>query len=71
MTIKELVEAVKTHARKNYNTGGWDYVVEAYDDADIAEEIGDAKTVAEAIKNVGEICGIRNEQREDAQAEAW
>jgi len=69
--MNELVKAVKKHARDNYETGGWDYVIEAFDDVEIAELIGDAKTVAQAIKNVGVVVGLHNERREDAQAEAW
>ena len=59
----KLVAAVKAHAKKNYERGGWDIVVECYSEADIARVMGEAKTVKEAIRNVKEICGIHDERR--------
>ena len=59
----KLVAAVEAHAKKNYERGGWDFVVECYNEADIADVMGEAKTVREAIKNVKEICGIHDERR--------
>ena len=66
--IEQLVEAVKTHAAAHYETGGWDYVVEAWDDADIAECIGAARTAEGAIRKVGEVVGLRAEVRADVVA---
>lgn len=61
----DLIAAVRKHAMLHYNEGGWDYVVEAYEDADILEAIGRARTVAGAIRNVGREVGLRHDYAED------
>jgi carbamoylphosphate synthase large subunit len=71
MTKDELVKAVKAHAVANYETGGWDYLVECYSDTEVAELIGGARTVKGAIKKVAKVMGIKNDYREDIQATAW
>lgn len=48
-TTETLVEAVKRHALANYTAGGWDVVVEAWTDGEIAEQIAGTRTAAEAI----------------------
>lgn len=63
--MNELVAAVRAHARANYNKGGWDEVVEAWDDADIVKEIGAARTAKGAIKKVGEMVAARFSYAED------
>jgi len=37
MTDAELVEAIKAHAMAHYNDGGWDVVIECFDDDEIVE----------------------------------
>ena len=49
MTTAELIRAVRTHAERNYNADGWDYLVECWDDDYIAEIIGGAQTEKAAI----------------------
>lgn len=71
MTKKELIDGVKAHALENYETGGWDYVVECYSDEEIGEAIGKARTLKGAIKKIGEIVGIRDEVRRDVQGWAF
>lgn len=66
-----MVEAVKSYAQENYNNGGWDYVVEAYDKEDIVKAIGAATSIEQAIHNVEEEVGIRDEYRRDIQAEIF
>lgn len=70
-TKTELIAAVRKHAMDHYEEGGWDFVVECYEDSDIAREMGDAATPAEAIAAVARIAGIRDERRRDAQAEIF
>jgi hypothetical protein len=69
--IKDIIAAVRVHAKAHYNEGGWDYVVEAYDDSEILEEIGDAKTAEEAIRNIGKILKLRDDYRKDIEASAF
>ena len=66
--MESLIKAVREHARKNYNSGGWDYVLESFDDADLIEAIGDAQTIEAAIAKVGRIVALHNEKREEAQS---
>ena len=70
---QRFVEGVKRHAIDNYDTDGWDYLVECYDNAEIAEAIGDAKTLDEAIKRVQDEFGLvhKAEYRADIQAEVF
>lgn len=70
-TKQELVDGVKAHAKANYEDNGWDYLVECYDDDEVAELIEGATTVAEAIKAAGEIMAIKDERRGEIQSYAW
>lgn len=67
--MKVLIQAVKDHAIANYNTGGWDMVVECMEDAEIAEEIAGCTTVEAAIAEVGKSASLYAERRQEAWAE--
>jgi hypothetical protein len=69
--VKTLVDAVKAHALKNYERGGWDYIIECWDDDDIAEEIGKATTEGGAIRKVGKVANRLGERRAEVQAEIF
>ena len=58
MTKNEIAQAVYDHALKNYEHDGWDMVVECYDLAEIMEDMGNARTVAGAIKKLRMSCYI-------------
>jgi hypothetical protein len=49
----QLIAAVRDHAREHYDDGGWDYVVEAWDDAYLLEQLGWTDTLAGAIRKLG------------------
>lgn len=66
-----LIEAVKAHALENYETGGWDFVVECWEDSDIAEEIEGCTTEAEAIARVGRFASLQDERRREVEATEW
>ena len=72
-SMQEMVNAVKQHAQKNYNTDGWDYVVEAFEDDEIADELRkcNARTNEDAIKVVHEWVLILDDHRKDIQATAF
>lgn len=61
----DLVAAVRAHALANYD-GGWDVIVEAYEDSEIAELIGKARTEKGAIKKVAAVVDVRREAAENA-----
>lgn len=69
--MKDIIAAVKAHAEANYSKGGWDIVVECYEDSEIAEAIEGCTTAEEAIARLGKIVGWRNDYRKDIQAEAF
>jgi hypothetical protein len=69
--MKALVEGVKKHATQHYEEDGWDYVVETMDDEEIADLVGFARNVREAIANVANTTTLLHERREDIQAEAF
>ena len=59
MTKKEIAQAVYDHALKNSRWDSqWDIVVECYDIAEIMEDMGNARTVAGAIKKLRMSCYI-------------
>lgn len=72
-TMQELVKAVKDHAKKNYDSNGWDYVVETFEDSEIADEIrkAGARTERDAIKVLFEIVKLHDDCRKDVQAEIF
>lgn len=71
MSKAELVAAVRAHARKNYSKGGWDILVECWDNADIEEAIGNATTEDAAIRACARTLGIMDDYRADIQATAF
>lgn len=72
MTKQELIEEVKYHAMLNYETGGWDHVVECLDDEAIADLIGNCRTAKTAIAQVkkyyADLCG---ETRGSIKSTIW
>lgn len=71
----ELVEAVKAHAIENYDSGqGWDHVVEAMDDAEIAKilwgnkELGERRSLSPkgAIRRMRDVVVLYAEARDEA-----
>jgi len=73
---KKLVDAVREHARKNYEKGGWDFVVECYEDDDILETINEwckrkPITEAAAIRGMAKVVKIKDDHRRDIQGTAW
>jgi len=71
MTRAELVEAVKAHALEHYEDGGWDVVVECWDDEQIAECIGRARTVKGAIEKFAPIVDVWSDRQADARNSAF
>ncbi len=68
-----LVRCVKNHAQQNYNSDGWDYLVECYDDSDIAEMIAECKaiTAKQAITYVGGVLKDKDDYRSDIMGTAF
>jgi hypothetical protein len=71
-----LVEQVKAYARAHYNTGGWDVIVECWDDSRIADALqldtGDsAKDLNEALTSstLASVVDVWADQQKDATVE--
>lgn len=68
MNEQYLINAVRNHALANYNTDGWDYLVECWMDGDILECIDNATTVAQAIANVRDALAPLAEMRDEVRS---
>lgn len=71
MTTDELIQAIRQHALANYNHQGWDYLVECYEDKDILEEIGTAKTLRGAIRKLIPALRVLDDERREIKSTAW
>jgi hypothetical protein len=68
---QRLVKAVKDHAMQNYDKDGWDIVVEAFTDRELAAGIGKARTERGAIAAVRKLVRVIDERRRDVQSTAF
>lgn len=73
VSMETLVRCVKNHAEQNYNSDGWDYLVECYDDNEIAEMIAECKatTAKQAIEYVGSWMREKDAYRSDIMGTAF
>lgn len=71
MSTQELVRAIKDHALVHYEDGGWDVVVECFDDAEIAETIGEAGTIAEALDAFAPLIDVWSDRQAGARNSAF
>jgi hypothetical protein len=69
MTIEEMRKAVRKYALEHYEEGGWDYIVECYDDKDLDELLKNCTSVEDAIRLARTAVGYIHEQRREAWAE--
>ena len=68
---KEVIERIRQYALNHYEIGGWDVLVEAWDDEDIWDEVKEAKNTLEAIAILKVILDVYEEKRLDIQAEIF
>jgi hypothetical protein len=71
LTTQQLIEGVRAHARRNYNKGGWDILVECWDDKDIGAQIMDGDTLPRAIARIKRVLNDVHSYREEIQSTAW
>jgi hypothetical protein len=71
LTPAELVAAVKAHATANYESGGWDIIVECWSDAEIEEAIAGATSIKQAIAKVERTASLLGEQRAEIKSTEW
>ena len=67
--MKNLIEAVKAHSIDNYEKGGWDVLVECWNDEDIAKYLTESKVKneTEAIEAFGVLASVWAERSEYAK----
>jgi hypothetical protein len=72
-SMDDMIRAVRTYAREHYNQGGWDIVVEAFDNNDLRKIIDreNARTSQSAIAAVRKVVRLHASVREDIQREAF
>jgi hypothetical protein len=69
--VRDWVGKIKAHALKNYENDGWDTVTEAMDVDELADQIKDAKSYAEALMSVARSVKNYDEYRRDIQGTAF
>jgi len=69
MEINEttLVQEIKTYARDHYEDGGWDVILECWEDDEIADTIRGARTVRGAIRKIRRIVDVYADRQADAR----
>ncbi len=80
MTNDDLIRAVRAYAQANYDEGGWDILVECWDDEDVLKacgliadpllgrhQEGPVKSIAEGIARIGTHLRTSDEYRTDIQ----
>ena len=67
--ISELVQYVKDYANFHYNDGGWDVIVECWEDKDILKVLTEdnATTEKEAIAAFKDVVAVWADQQADAE----
>ncbi len=68
--VWNLINAVKAHATEHYDTAGWDLVVEAYSDSELAELVQTCRTAKGAVARVADELSIYTERRAYHRQEA-
>lgn len=66
MTTADLVRFIKAHAEAHYTDGGWDVIVECYDDEMIAKVLGRARTEKGALRAFAAAVDIYADRQADA-----
>ena len=69
--MNEIIKQLRAYALEHYEEGGWDYLVECYEDKDILEMIEGCSTFEEALPKVAKIMRIKDDYRKDIEAEAF
>jgi len=71
MTQQDLIDGVRNHARVNWGKGGWDILYECWDDQDIAQHIGGARTLRGAIAACKRVLTTIDNHRAEIRATEW
>lgn len=61
-----VLEQVKAYALEHYTDGGWDVIVETFEDDELAEAIGRATTLKGALRKLRPLVEVWNDRQQDA-----
>lgn len=70
-STEALVDFIKQYAIHHYEDGGWDVIVECWDDEDIARAIGKATTFDGALKKLADVVSVYADREADAVNSAF
>jgi hypothetical protein len=65
------VDAVKEHAQRNYEEGGWDFVVETMTEMDILEVVRFCNSGENAIRAMAKHVALLDDHRSDIMGTAF
>lgn len=66
VTTEYLVAVVRGVAQRDYNTGGWDVIVECWTDEMIADQIKGAQTAMGALRKMSPVISVYRDRYADA-----
>ena len=71
--MEAVIDALVAHAYANYETGGWDVLVECYSRKDMIEELEaqNITTIRGAVEYYERVLGAHDESRQDIEGEAF
>lgn len=67
-TLAEMIDAVKQYSKDNWGKEGWDFVYECWETDDIVDVIRSCKSCEDAVREVGKVAKLLDEQRMEARA---
>lgn len=65
--VVKVRERIKAHALEHYSSGGWDVVVECWEDGDLDEIIEDCSSFKEAFRRVEDVVDVYADRQADAR----
>jgi hypothetical protein len=63
-----LVKFIRDHALRHYAEGGWDYLVECWDDAAILGEVKNCRSADAAIRKLRKTLKLKDDYRKEMNA---
>lgn len=76
MITKELYDQIQAHATSHYTDGGWDVIVECFNQQEMAELLdcvinGPEPTLEEALKRLEPVVSVWADRQADARNSAF
>lgn len=73
-----IIEGVRKHGYDNYETGGWDYIVECWDSdqitkvyTDLKAKLGREPLLEDVIEDIAITANLLDERRQEIRSEVW